>query len=55
MKIKKVKAGQAGLLWRQCANLQPLLEEGMRNGCEEDQLLNFRNFLGSFPYYRSRR
>ena len=23
---------EAGLLWRQCANLQPLLEEGKRNG-----------------------
>ena len=23
---------QAGLLWRQCANLQPLLEEGKING-----------------------
>ena len=26
-----MKADQAGLLWRQCANLQPLLEEG-KNG-----------------------
>ena len=25
-------AGQDGLLWRHCANLQPLLEEGKRNG-----------------------
>ena len=31
-KMKKMKTGQAGLLWRQCANLQPLLEERNRNG-----------------------
>ena len=31
-KMNKMKADQAGLLWRQCANLQPLLEEGTRNG-----------------------
>ena len=30
-KMNKMKADQAGLLWRQCANLQPLLEEGKRN------------------------
>ena len=31
-KIKKMKAGQASLLWCQCANLQFLFEEGKRNG-----------------------
>ena len=31
-KMMKMKACQAGLLWRQCANLQPLLDEGKRNG-----------------------
>ena len=50
--MKEMNAGQAGLLWRQCANLQPLLEERKRNGA--DHWLNFRRFLGSFPFYISR-
>ena len=32
LKMKEMKAGQAGLLWRQSANHHPLLEEGKRNG-----------------------
>ena len=30
--MKEMNAGQAGLLWRQCANLQPLLEKGKKIG-----------------------
>ena len=33
---KKMMAGQASLLWRQCANLQPLLEKGKRNGASRN-------------------
>ena len=35
LKMKEMKAGQAGLLWRQCANLHPLMEEGKRTGARK--------------------
>ena len=37
------------------SNLQPLLEVGKRNGVRRISGWIFRSFLGSFPYYRSRR
>ena len=48
-KMKEMKAGQDALLWRHCANLQPLLEEGKRNGARRIS----GGILGTIPLHFS--